>query len=75
MTAQAGASFGRRCLSEAFANYALVACWAKRSGRLHRLSALADAALLSPTRHRRCANSTLAAARSIRCRQCWRTSR
>ena len=47
MTAQAGASFGRRCLSEAFANYALVAVLGETDpDGLHRLSALADAALL-----------------------------
>jgi len=47
IAAQAGAAFGRRCLSEAFANYALVAALAETDPQgLHRVRTLADAALL-----------------------------
>ncbi len=44
---QANAAFGRRCLAEAFANYALVAVLAETdSSGLHRVGRLAEAALL-----------------------------
>lgn len=47
IAAQAGAAFARRCLAEAFANYALVAVLGKTDpAGLHRVRTLTDAALL-----------------------------
>jgi len=47
IAAEAGAAFGRRCLAEAFANYALIAVLGETDpDGLHRVGTLAEAALI-----------------------------